>query len=337
MAEEDGIGSSGGVQSLSVADDEAGLRLDRWFRRHFPELSHGRLEKLLRTGQVRVDGRRAKAGQRLVAEQQIRVPPLGAQAPKGGRRALVAPVDPEDAEALRSAVLYRDDLAIAINKPAGLAVQGGTRTLRHLDGMLEALRFEKAEAPRLVHRLDRDTSGVLVLARSAAAAARLAKAFQMREAQKLYWAITVGTPTPHVGRIDRALAKVGGPGGERMAAVDGTPGGRRAVTLYKVSEHAGRRAALVALAPLTGRTHQLRAHLAAIGTPVVGDGKYGGADAFLPGRSRKLQLHARRLILPLGQGRRLDVTAPPPEHMVETFRFFGFDPSLADTMLVEDE
>lgn len=327
---------SGGVQTLAVAEEEAELRLDRWFKRHFPGLSHGRLEKLLRKGQIRVDGMRAKSGQRLTAGQMIRVPPMNVTHSDSlrGKGKPVPKVTDEDIEALRGAVLYRDELAIAINKPPGLAVQGGTRTLRHLDGMLDALRFGASERPRLVHRLDRDTSGVLILGRTARAAAMLSRAFRQRSAQKLYWAVTVGTPAPQAGRIDQALVKGGQRGGERMMAAGSSDGGdaRNAVTLYRVVEHAGKEAALVALSPLTGRTHQLRAHLAGRGTPILGDGKYGGSDAFLAGRRSRLHLHARRLVLPIEGGPTLDVTARPPLHIIETLEFFGFSTRGADAL-----
>jgi 23S rRNA pseudouridine955/2504/2580 synthase len=326
-----------GVTTVTVAPDEAELRLDRWFKRHFPGLGHGRLEKLLRTGQVRVDGKRAKAGQRLAAGQVVRVPPLddGArERPAGPAAKPPPPIAEADARALRDAVLYRDDEVLAINKPAGLAVQGGTGTTRHLDAMLDALRFEARERPRLVHRLDKDTSGVLLLARSAAAAKWLTAAFRDKAAEKLYWALTVGVPRPRQGRIDLALAKLPGRAGERMTAVDPEDddedeAGKRAITDYATIDHAGREIAWVAFRPLTGRTHQIRVHAAALGTPILGDGKYGGKGAFLEGRglSRKLHLHARRVVLPRPGGGRLDVTAPLTGHMLASWRFFGFDPN----------
>jgi 23S rRNA pseudouridine955/2504/2580 synthase len=325
MTDADAARGGSGVRVLTVADDEAELRLDRWFKRHFPALSHGRLEKLLRTGQVRVDGKRAKAGQRLGPGQSVRVPPLGDDAAKPAERR-PPQISESEAKDLRAAVLYRDDDVIAINKPPGLAVQGGSRTEKHLDAMLDALRFDAAERPRLVHRLDRDTSGVLLLGRSARAAAALAKAFRERSARKLYWAITVGVPDPLQGRIDLPLVKRAGRGGERVVAAEpGHAQAQRAVTLYKVIERVGASAAWVAMMPLTGRTHQLRVHAAALGWPILGDGKYGGASAFIAGRPRSLHLHARRLVMPLPGGRTLDVTAPLPRHMAETFAFFGFD------------
>lgn len=315
-----------GVRTLQVAEDEADLRLDRWFRRRFPALGHGRLEKLLRTGQIRIDGKRAKASSRLEAGQQIRVPPLGEGEPaeKGGRAGM-RPVPDSEAAALRAAVLYRDDEVIAINKPSGLSVQGGKGIERHVDGMLDALRFDAEERPRLVHRLDRDTSGVLLLARTARAASWLAAAFRQKEARKLYWAIVVGVPKLHQGKIDLPLSKLPRPAGERVVADEE---GRRAITYYSVVEHVGRRVAWLALMPVTGRTHQLRAHCTAMGTPILGDGKYGGEAAFLPGEevAPQLHLHARQIEVPRPDGGRIRVIAPLPPHMQQTWRFFGFDP-----------
>ncbi len=317
-----------GVRNTSVVEDEAGLRLDRWFRRHHAGLTHGRLEKLLRTGQVRVDGKRAKAGLRLEPGQTIRVPPLdGTASPAHGAHREPEVPKPE-ADALRAAVLLRDDSVIVLNKSAGLAVQGGSGTHRHLDGMLEALRFDAPARPRLVHRLDKDTSGVLLLARTARAAATLAKAFRGQEVKKLYWAVTVGVPQAQAGRITAPLVKRAGSGGERIVvAGKNEDGARPATTDYRVIEPVGTRAAWVALMPLTGRTHQLRVHLASLGTPILGDGKYGGKNAFLPGLSKNLHLHASRLIA-RGPDGKIDVSAPLPPHMEKTFAFFGFDPKM---------
>ncbi len=317
-----------GVQTLTVAEDEADLRLDRWFRRRFPTLGHGRLEKLLRTGQVRVDGKRASANLRLAAGQIVRVPPgADAPAPAASMPRKPPPVSAADADFVRSLVIHRDADVIALNKPPGLAVQGGTGTHRHLDGMLDALRFDAPERPRLVHRLDRDTSGVLLLGRSAKAAAKLAEIFRGKTARKLYWALVVGVPRPAEGKIDLALAKEGGPGGERMARDD--EAGQRAITVYATVDAAADRAAWLVMWPLTGRTHQLRVHAAeGLGTPIVGDGKYAGQSAFLTGSvSRKLHLHARSIALPHPSGKgELRVKAKLPPHMRETWELFGFDP-----------
>lgn len=321
---------SSGVTTVEVAGDEADLRLDRWFKRHFPRLTQGRLQKLLRTGQVRIDGRRAKAGARLVPGQRIRVPPLGGgeQAPPKAPKPRPK-IDAAQAEALRESVLHRDHQMLAVNKPPGLAVQGGTGIHRHLDAMLDELRFDAGERPRLVHRLDKDASGVLLLARSAAAASKMTAAFRSREARKLYWAVVAGTPKPSRGRIDLALAKLPGPHGERVSTASA---GKRALTDYRVVEKAGREAAWLALEPQTGRTHQLRVHCAAIGTPILGDGKYGGGAAYLAGSgiARRLHLHARAIRIPHPDGGILEVTAPLPDHMLATWRFFGFDPQDAD-------
>lgn len=322
------------VATVSVAADEDGLRLDRWFRRRYPDLTHGRLEKLLRTGQVRVDGGRVKSGFRLAAGQTVRVPPtVRGPADRRADRGIPARINENDhairitaadARMLTERVLYKDDDVIVLDKPAGLAVQGGTGTPRHLDGMLDALRFG-AERPRLVHRLDRDTSGVLVLARTAHAAAKLAAAFRGRDARKIYWAAVVGTPHPSEGRIDAPLTKEGGPKGERIAVEE--EDGQRAVTRYRVADRAGKRAAWLVLEPETGRTHQLRVHAAALGTPILGDGKYGGKSAFLGGDgiSPKLHLHARAIRIPHPRSGMIEVAAPLPEHMAATWRFLGFD------------
>ncbi|MCW2246791.1 23S rRNA pseudouridine955/2504/2580 synthase [Azospirillum fermentarium] len=331
------------VETRNVAPDEADIRLDRWFKRHFPEVGHGHLQKLLRTGQVRVDGKRADASTRLAAGQAIRIPPLTAPTPSPDSppkpKPALSAAAKREAEALVGRVLYRDDDVIAIDKPAGLAVQGGTGMTKHLDAMLDSLRFGSAERPRLVHRLDKDTSGVLLLARNAFAATRLAESFRGRDARKIYWAATVGVPRPFQGKIDLALAKEGGPHGERVAANE--EDGKRALTYFSVLENLGKTAAFVALWPRTGRTHQLRVHMAAIGTPILGDGKYGGAEAFLPGAEvpKKLHLHARRLILPHPRGghRTIDVTAPIPEHMAATWRYLGFSANLREDPFAEVE
>lgn len=325
------------VATARVAADEDGLRLDRWFRRRYPDLTHGRLEKLLRTGQVRVDGKRAKSGFRLVVGQLVRVPPLGSPVVRSAASDVARPVAAADARMLAERVLYKDDDVIVLDKPAGLAVQGGSGTPRHLDGMLDALRFG-GERPRLVHRLDRDTSGILVLARGAQAAAKLTAAFRARAARKVYWAVVVGVPHPLEGRIDVPLAKESGPGGERVVAVaraaserpgDESEEAKAAVTRYRVIDRAGKRAAWLVFEPETGRTHQIRVHAAALGTPIHGDGKYGGRDAFLSGGgiSSKLHLHARAIRIAHPRGGLIEVAARLPEHMIGTWQFLGFDPA----------
>ena len=315
------VAAVSGGETIHVAPDEAGLRLDRWFRRRFPQVSHSLVQKWLRIGRLRVGGRRAKAGTRLAAGDAVSVPPLSGAGPPRTRR--TPAIGAAAAAALVARVLHRDDQVLVIAKPPGLAVQGGTGTHRHLDAMLDALRFDAAERPRLVHRLDKDTSGVLVLARTAAAAARLTAAFRSGAVRKLYWAVVVGVPRPPRGRIDLALGKVPGGLGERAAPL--AAGGRKAVTVYRIVERAGRKAAWLALEPLTGRTHQLRVHLAALGTPILGDGKYGGRAAFLEGEgiARAMHLHARAIRIPRAAGV-LEVAAPLPDHMRVTWRFLGF-------------
>jgi 23S rRNA pseudouridine955/2504/2580 synthase len=308
--------------NVLVAPDEEGLRLDRWLRRHYPALTQGRIEKLVRTGQIRLDGGRVRASARIEPGQKVRLPPEVATLEARPTKPC-APVSRADAAALRAAVLHRDDEVIAIDKPPGLAVQGGTRTTRHLDAMLDALRFGAEERPRLVHRLDKDTSGVLLLARSAAAAAWLTAAFRRKETLKTYWALTAGVPRPREGRIELALAK-GARRRAREKVMADAEEGRRAVTNFRVVEAAGRKAAWVELEPLTGRTHQLRVHMAAIGAPILGDGKYGGKGAFIAGLGNRLHLHARSIALPRPQAPPLRITAPLHEHMRETWRFFGF-------------
>jgi 23S rRNA pseudouridine955/2504/2580 synthase len=307
-----------GVQLLPVAEEDAGTRLDRWFHRLFPQVNQGQIQKLLRTGQIRVDGKRVEAGARLESGQTVRVPPLPDAPPPGQK----PPVDPKDAEKLRRLILFQDEWVIAINKPHGLAVQGGTGLDKHLDGMLESLAKD-GEKPRLVHRLDRDTSGVLLLARTRQAAQRMTLAFRERETRKYYWAVTIGVPEKHEGKVDAALAKQAGRRGERMELDED---GQSAVTLYKVVDHAVK-AAWVALWPMTGRTHQLRAHMEALGTPILGDHKYNArtSDIVLDEMPERLHLHARRIVIPHPSGKgRIDVTAPLPDDMKKTWKYFGF-------------
>ena len=329
-----------GVRAVTVVEDEAELRLDRWFKRHFPGLGHGRLEKLLRTGQVRVDGRRAKSGTRLAVGQVVRVPPLPDAPSTRPVRSVPKAPSRREAARLQEAVLFRDESVIAIDKPAGLAVQGGTGQSRHLDAMLDALKFDSAERPRLVHRLDRDTSGVLLLARGAPAARHLTAAFKGKDAKKIYWALTAGSPEKPKGRIDLPLAKRPGKAGEKMAA--DPDAGKSALTVYQVVAERARgkhrsRVAWLLLMPLTGRTHQLRAHCAALGAPILGDGKYGGKaafpDAFGPAAPapKQLMLHAREITLPHpDDGTTLRVSAPLPPHMAAAWSDLGFDPARAE-------
>ncbi len=317
-----------GVQTIPVSADDAGLRLDRWFRQHFPTLPHGRLEKLLRTGQVRVDGGRVKANTRLEEGQAVRVPPLGDTA--SAARPAVARVSETDRRFAEDLLLHQDDDVLVVNKPFGLAVQGGTKTVRHLDGMLDAFCFGASERPRLVHRLDRDTSGVLVLARHRRAAQALTAAFKARETRKIYWGLVLGVPDRENGDLKAPLKKGLGPDdSERMVpARPGDPEAKPALTRFAIMAQAGQKAAWLALLPVTGRTHQLRAHCALLGTPLVNDRKYGyGAGREpLSGMADGLHLHARILEIAHPKGGILHVEAPLPPHMAQTWDLFGFGP-----------
>ncbi|MEE8394268.1 MAG: RluA family pseudouridine synthase [Rhodospirillales bacterium] len=325
-----------GVKSIEVAADEQDIRLDRWFKRHYPELPHARLQKLLRTGQVRIDGKRAKGNFRLKAGQSVRVPPMDdGERPTAASRPPPKALDADETEALLSSVIHQDDHVIVINKPSGLAVQGGSKVRKHIDAMLDAFIPGGGERPKLAHRLDKDTSGILVLGRTASATARLAEAFRYKEAQKLYWAVVVGAPRPSKGRIDLALSKRPGPGGERMAP-DGTAG-KPAITDYRIIEKAGRKIAWLALRPRTGRTHQLRAHCLALGTPILGDGKFGGSTSFLAGFPKKLHLHARALRIPHPAGGVLEVAAPIPAHMRETWEMLDFDEDYVEAGFFDED
>ncbi len=320
------------VQTRTVSDDEADIRLDRWFRRHFPGVPQSAIQKLCRTGQVRVDGRRAETSTRLVPGQGVRVPPMPAAPAETAADARPhVRIDPAETKDLQQRVIYRDDFLIVLNKPHGLPVQGGPGITRHLDGMLDVLRFDSTHRPRLVHRLDRDTSGVLLLARTPGVAARLAAAFRGRDMEKTYWAVVAGRPVPVEGRIDLPLVRIGGGRGERSApASRDDPDAARAITDYRTLDHAARKLAWLELQPLTGRTHQLRVHCVAIRAPILGDTKYHEPDqnnafaATIEGLSTDLHLHARALRLPHPAGGFLVVEADLPPHMAETFRVLGF-------------
>ncbi|PHR58640.1 MAG: RNA pseudouridine synthase [Robiginitomaculum sp.] len=311
-----------GVQILEVDEGDAGSRLDRWFKRKFPHVAHGRVEKLLRTGQMRVDGKRAKGSLRLEGGQMVRVPPLPEPTDKKPERHL----SDADINFMKAMVIYEDNDVIALNKPAGLAVQGGTNTKRHVDGMLVAFKTDRINA-RLVHRLDRDTSGVLILAKNAKAATWLGKAFQHRKALKVYWGITNGVPRPSKGEIKGYMAKAEGiDGREVMTAVrHGTEGAKHARTLYQLPAEAGKRAAWVVMQPLTGRKHQLRMHMDLLGTPLVGDPKYTTDREFPGGLKETLHLHARSIVLPTPDGSEIYIEAELPAHMKRAFDLLGFD------------
>ena len=311
-----------------VDQDDDGIRLDRWFKRHYPALGHGALEKLLRTGQVRLDGKRAQSGDRVEAGQAIRIPPQIQNV------SAVKPAAPKFANHekndLQEFVIYQDSSIIVLNKPPGLATQGGSGITKHIDGMLDSLMQGKRQRPRLVHRLDRDTSGVLVVARTVPAAAVLAESLRRRDASKVYWALTKGVPKKSHGTIKLALAKEGARGTERMTGSTAEDA-KHAITDYAVLDHAGDEFAFVAAKPVTGRTHQIRVHLASLGTPIIGDYKYGGTDARPKGEiADKLHLHARSIDIAHPDGGRLRVTAPLPPHMLKTWKLLGFDAEAPD-------
>lgn len=324
-----------GVEIVTVKDSEDGLRLDRFLKERYPALGFAQLQKILRTGQVRVDGARVKPATRVEAGQSIRIPPLG----EGGERAAAGgrkPVDTRDAEYIRSLVLFEDKDLMVLNKPFGLAVQGGSGTKRHIDGMLGALATPDGERPKLVHRLDRDTAGCLIVAKTRKAATELGKSFRSRSARKIYWALVPGVPNPKQGRISTYLAKDrSGEGLEKMrVARHGEGEASHAITYYAIVDHAANRASWLSLKPVTGRTHQLRAHLDHIGHAIIGDPKYGERRADLPeGVPDKLMLLARRLTLPHPRGGTIDVTAPLPPHFREAFNVFGFEVDADDPIL----
>lgn len=337
------------VQTITIEEADADQRLDRWFKRVFPHVGQGRVEKMCRKGEIRVDGGRVKASTRLETGNEVRIPPLPAPG-EMPPRPLTMRISDKDAKMIRDCVIYRDDHVIAINKPAGLPTQGGSKQTKHVDGLAEALKFDFEEKPRLVHRLDKDTSGVLLLARTRKAAQALTAALRHKETRKIYWAVVAGVPTPYLGEIKYGLVKAPGHGkrgeGEKMHAVhprdiDATPGAKRAHTQYATLYRVASRASWVAMEPLTGRTHQLRAHMAEIGHPIIGDGKYGGSGqenlgdgwgAQLGGIiSNKLHLHARTIAFEHPETRKtITIHAELPDHMALTWETFGWTPDLAD-------
>ena len=316
------------VRQFTVGPDDDAVRLDRWFKRNLPEIGFATISRWARTGQIRVDGKRADPADRVSVGQVLRVPP-GTAMPTVKKLRVREPLDDEQVARAEAMVITQDRAAIVLNKPPGLATQGGSGTFDHVDRLLDAFAGDDQPRPRLVHRLDKDTSGVLLIARTPGSAAFFSKRFSGRSAKKTYWALVVGVPEQYEGMIEAALAKQPGSGGEKMH-VD-VENGQPAKTKYRVIDRAGNRAAWVELQPLTGRTHQLRVHMAAIGHPIVGDGKYGGQLAFLTGSvSRKMHLHARRLVIDHPQGDALDVTAPLPEHFAATLEQLGFTEAEGD-------
>lgn len=316
------------VKRYEVSVDEDGMRLDRWFKVHFPQVNFAYLNKLTRTGQVRVGAGRVKLNHRLVTGMDIRVPPLAfdkrpADVPKED----VTPLTDAERRLFMSMVLHEDKDLFVLNKPSGFAVQGGTKTHVHLDGLLMGLGKELGERPLLVHRLDRDTSGIIVIAKRRAVAAALGKLFATRIVKKIYWAVVKGVPSPAQGKIDVALIKARSEDGDRMrASREGEEEDEKsAVTQYAVLDKTQAHA-WVSLKPLTGRQHQLRAHMNHIGTPILGDNKYAGDVDMPEGVPKRLHLHARRIMFPHPREGVVDVTAPLPEHMMTTFESFGFEP-----------
>jgi 23S rRNA pseudouridine955/2504/2580 synthase len=315
----------GGVSQKKVLPEENDMRLDRWFSIHFAQLPFGRLQRLLRKGEIRVDKKRAKTNTRLVEGQEVRIPPLDA-APKPS----IPKHNEADAKFLRDLIIYEDADVYVFNKPHGIAVQGGSGTKRHIDGMLKSLPNKKGEAPRLVHRLDRDTSGCLLVAKTRSAASFLGKVFRSRSARKIYWALCVGVPNPPQGNISCFLGKQKVQNGEQMAVVHkDTKNAQHSQSYYSVIDNAGREFSWVSLKPVTGRTHQLRVHMKELGVPILDDPRYFELDNYHWQRpddlGQGLHLHARRLALPLPSNKRLDITAPLSPHMQQSFDLLGFD------------
>jgi 23S rRNA pseudouridine955/2504/2580 synthase len=322
------------VQTVAVTPDEAGMRVDRFFEARFPGLSFSHIQRVIRKGEVRVNGKRTEPKNRLEAGQSIRIPPLRLDQTKPRAHANAA--DEDTREFLRSITLHEDPDVLVLNKPMGLAVQGGSGTTRHLDGMLEVLRDAHGQRPRLVHRLDKDTAGCLLVAKTRFAAAALAKTFRSRSARKVYWALVAGVPKVPQGRISTFLAKEDREDESLMRiARHGDKGASHAVTYYAVVETSGPLLAWISLKPVTGRTHQLRAHMAHIDHPIVGDPKYFSLENWeLPGGLQdKLHLLARRIAVPHPRGGTLDITAPLPPHMLQSWNLLGLDAKRYDPIV----
>lgn len=310
------------ILHISIQQEDGDVRLDRWIKRQNPNITQGMIQKLCRTGQIRVDGKRAQASTHLKPDEIVRFPMVEVDLVKAKQP---QQIDPKLAKQLKEWIIYQDDDLFVINKPSGIAVQGGSNVTNHIDGILEALQFDSKYRPSLVHRLDKDTSGLLLIARHPAAAAKLAAAFRSRDMKKTYWAITTRRPSPLSGRIDLPLLKVEYQNGSHIEAADAkNKEAQRAITEYEVKDFAARKLALVELYPLTGRMHQLRVHCAEMKAPILGDKKYNKEMPFMDGFSQRLHLHARQLDMPHPSGGRLLVEAPLPPHMKETFEHLGF-------------
>jgi 23S rRNA pseudouridine955/2504/2580 synthase len=313
-----------GVKTIKVAADDDGQRLDRWLKKQLPGVPYVLLQKLLRKGEIRIEGKRAKPDSRLQTGQDVRLPPIK-EPVKASFKSGPPKLSAKDADFIRSLVIYDDGHVIALNKPADLAVQGGTSTSRHIDGMLDALKGEDGVRPRLVHRLDKDTSGVLLLARSASVAKALGDTFKYRRAKKIYWAITAPAPELQEGTVRAPLIKAGGRDREKMTVDE--EGGKYAATEFVVLESAGHQAAFVAFWPRTGRTHQIRVHASLLGAPILGDRKYGEPQESVEELQvgRRLHLHARRIICAHpGKKATLDISAPLPHDLIKTWKNLGF-------------
>src|SRR6185312_12466514 len=313
----------------TIDSDDDGIRLDRWFKRHYPAVTHVLLQKLLRKGEVRLDGKRADAATRIIAGQAVRLPPQIVHAkdarPQNAATEAGHPLASKDMGSLADRILYMDKQVIVIDKPPGLATQGGSGLTKHVDGMLDSLQYEKPTRPKLVHRLDRDTSGVLLIARTALAASGLSASLALRDTSKVYWALVRGVPKQKHGVVKAALAKEGVRGKDERMTVSEDDDAKFALTEYAVMGTAGTEFAWVAARPITGRTHQIRVHMASLGTPIVGDFKYGGTDSRGRGDiADKLHLHARSIDIGRPDGGRLQVTAPLPPHMVKSWQTLGF-------------
>jgi len=329
-----GASPTKGVQTVGVKPDEAGMRVDRFLEARFPGLSFSHIQRIIRKGELRVNGKRAEPKQRLEAGQAVRIPPLRLDEPKP--RAPGSDADAKTRDFLKSITLHEDPDVLVINKPMGLAVQGGSGTTRHLDGMLDVLRDAQGQRPRLVHRLDKDTAGCLLVAKTRFAASALAKTFRSRSARKIYWALVVGVPKPRQGRISTFLAKEEREDDSFMRiARHGEEGASHAITYYAVVDTAARQLAWLSLKPVTGRTHQLRAHMAHIDHPIVGDPKYFSKENWeLPGgMQNRLHLLARRIVVPHPRGGTIDVTAPLPPHMQQSWSLIGFDANRFDPIV----
>ncbi|OPB29750.1 ribosomal large subunit pseudouridine synthase C [Bartonella sp. WD12.1] len=324
-----------GVEIKKVEESEGGMRLDRWFKVHYPGLAFGYLQKLLRSGQIRVDGRRVKTDIRLIMGQSIRVPFLSGDNKRNLSATGKTIHDQDKLAILEKMLLYKDPKIFVLNKPAGLAVQGGSGLTCHIDGMLEVWRNKKGEKPRLVHRLDRETSGVLIIARSRGAAQVLTAAFRARETKKIYWALVRGVPKKKQDKISTWMVKETTAQGDKMRVCEhGEPDSNHAVSYYRVLDTRGRALSWLEMEPYTGRTHQLRVHAAYMDHPIIGDSKYFFSDSNweLPGGiQNRLHLHARRIRIPHPSGGILDIIAPLPPHMVQSFNLLAFNENDGDT------